>query len=218
MLRQYDQRGFQIVWLLIVFVMSALCVRAIAGSGSSNFQANRGSFAQAVPETSLTLRKGLNNSYIKKLDVAYLWYKRSDGIFDQTNDLYLSGYFDNGQPVILARIPNATRPTLQVLDLNNDGARQVLVEFTQGAAGRICEVFNIRRIDYKLHVERVDDDMIYSNLSKIYITLNKQLGIYVFKTVNDIPDLLPSTERKTITRFLILQDDHMKVFKTLSTG
>lgn len=216
MLRQYSQGWFQILPLLMALVLSTLCMRALAGGENVNLPASHGLFIQAVPITSITLRRELNNSYIKKLDVAYLWYRRNDGGFDQTNDLYLSGYFDNGQPIILARFPNAIQPKLQVLDLNNDGIRQVLVEFTQGAAGKICEVFNIQRIKYKLHVDRVDNGLIYSNLSKIDVTLNKKLGKYVFKTVNDIPDLLPSTKHKVITATLVLQDNHVKVIRTVS--
>lgn len=201
--------------VILLLALSVLCRRAVAGNGN-NMPPNYGSFIQAIPTVSLNLPKGLNNSYFKRLDVAYLWFKGSGGDFDQTNDLYLSGYFDSGQPVILARLSNAIAPKLQVLDLDNNGFNQVLVEFTQGAAGKVCEIFDVRRVGYRLHVDRVDDDMLYSNLSKIDINFDKKLGKYVFKTVNDIPELLPSTRHKIVTRTLALQDGHMRVLSESS--
>jgi len=166
-------------------VIAATCS---ASAATSELNQNVAYFWQARPLKELNFPNGLNDSYITRVDVAHLGFRNGRGHITETNGLYVTAYYKNGEPVIIGYVEGGFDPELSALDLDGEGKKEVLLKYHVGAHTSGYKIYKIFD-DGATEIQSIDSDEITSNLDSIKINydVNKHRYEFIVNNYTQLP-------------------------------
>lgn len=139
-----------------------------------------GGFAQKPTDVFLEF----NHPKMKKLELANLWYKGTDGIYMPTDDLYLTKYNTFGYPLIIDVIDGHTAEMLSN-DIDGDGKEELVIKFKSGAHQTKVKLYKV--LDGV--IEKIDSTNLVSNMGYVEIVSNEGRPSYI-----EIKNIEPSSK------------------------